>query len=490
MRKIYGLLFVFVLLLFTSCPSPGFESMDGMEISGNDYRLAKGAILYSASSIGGYSDSGGDGGRAVDSNLTVYEIVNTISSSDEYLSSYQEMMDRTITDNDYYLGFSLQTLFGEAAFYFDFVNEAGFKDGIPQTSSFDLSNDFFHLFIEMDDIRFNDISSSASADVYYEDSRLSGMNFKYRLTEGAGYLQFTDIHMGLDRVVFTEAQKSEIREELKNVSSNIYFDGDVVPDTDYGSLTDAGIAAVNELFSSFTADLNSDNLTFGSSLLRYVMNTTPDSAFARENDFKLKSDGLEYVISEYYTDDYPLKERRYGLTGLAYMDRISLKLDGYGYLKQFRGYTTDGKVSYYWPSLDALDLMLSYTSNGFGEPDHALIKENLKLLIELIEVRPEGWNQIITQLKEGKSRTFRENDYTYTGSVGSIPEDNEYTLVLTVMDKYGIETNLKVIGSVDGDKVILSSFTVNEESLSMDNFTQELSETLEGAIMSCAGIEL
>ena len=316
------------------------------------------------------------------------------------------------------------------------------------------------------------------------------MNFKYLLTEGAGYLQFTDIHMGLDRVIFTEAQKREIREELKNVSSNIYFDGDVVPDTDYGSLTDKGITAVNDLFSSFTEDLNSGNLTFGSSLLRYVMNTTPDSAFARENRFKLKSDGLEYVISEHYTDDYPLKERRYGITGLAYMDRISLKLDGYGYLKQYREYTTDGKVSYYWPSLDALDLMLSYTSNGDREPDSALIEENLKLLIRLVVERPEGWNQIITQIKEGKSRTFRENDYTYTGSVGSIPEDSEYTLVLTVMDKYGIETNLKVIGTIDGDKVTLKSFTVNEESLSMDNFTQELRETMERAIMSCAGIEL
>ena len=169
---------------------------------------------------------------------------------------------------------------------------------------FSLNNASFNIYIGLDNIQFNTISSAASADVYYQDSRLSGTSLKYQLIEGAGYLKFADIYMGLDRITFTEAQKREIRE-----------------------------AAVNNLFSSFTEDLDSGNLSFDSSLLRYVMNTTPDSAFARENNFKLKSDGLEYVISEYDTSDYPIKERRYEITGLAYMDRISLKLESYGYLK-------------------------------------------------------------------------------------------------------------------------------------------------------------
>ena len=391
--------------------------------------------------------------------------------------------------NSYYLSFSLETQFGKAQFSFDFVNEAGFNDGIPQESVFSLNNASFNIYIGLDNIQFNTISSAASADVYYQDSRLSGNSLKYQLIEGAGYLKFADIYMGLDRITFTEAQKKEIREELKNVSSNIYFDGDVVPDDDYGTLTDKGIAAVNDLFSSFTEDLDSGNLSFDSSLLRYVMNTTPDSAFARENNFKLKSDGLEYVISEYDTSDYPIKERRYEITGLAYMDRISLKLESYGCLKQIRAYTSDGKVSYhYWPSLDELKLMTSYTSNGDRKPDSALIDKNLKFLIRLLVEKPYGWDQIITQLKEGKSKTFRENDYTYTGSVGFIPEDNEYTLVLTIRDIYGIETNLKVIGSINGDQVSLSSFKVNEENLSMSNFSQELKETIQKAIMSCKGI--
>lgn len=352
---------------------------------------------------------------------------------------------------------------------------------------FSLNNASFNIYIGLDNIQFNTISSAASADVYYQESRLSGNSLKYQLIEGAGYLKFADIYMGLDRITFTEAQKREIREELKNVSSTVYFDGDVVPDDNYGTLTDKGIAAVNNLFSSFTEDLDSGNLSFDSSLLRYVMNTTPDSAFARENNFKLKSDGLEYVISEYDTSDYPIKERRYEITGLAYMDRISLKLESYGYLKQIRAYTSDGKVSYHWPSLDELKLMTSYTSNGDRKPDSALIDENLKFLIRLLVEKPYGWDQIITQLKEGKSKTFRENDYTYTGSVGFI-EGNEYTLVLTIWDIYGIETNLKVIGSINGDQVSLSSFKVNEENLSMSNFSQELKETIQKAIMSCKGI--
>ena len=489
MRKVYGLLFILVLLLFTSCPSPGFNQTDSKEISGNDYKLVKGVILYSADNIGNYSNSEESNSRAVDSNPTVYDIVNSISSTEEYLSSYQKMMENPVADNSYYLSFSLETQFGKAQFSFDFVNEAGFNDGIPQASVFNLNNDSFDIYIGLDNIQFNTISSAASADVYYQDSRLSGKSLKYQLIEGAGYLKFADIYMGLDRITFTEAQKREIREELKNVSSNIYFDGDVVPDDDYGTLTDKGIAAVNNLFSSFTEDLDSGNLTFGSSLLRYVMNTTPDSAFARENNFKLKSDGLEYVISEYDTNDYPIKERRYEITGLAYMDRISLKLESYGCLKQIRAYTSDGKVSYYyWPSLDELKLMTSYTSNGDRKPDSALIDENLKFLIRLLVEKPYGWDQIITQLKEGKSKEFRKNDYTYTGSVGFIPEDNEYTLVLTIRDIYGIETNLKVIGSINGDQVSLSSFKVNEENLSMSNFSQELKETIQKAIMSCKGI--
>ena len=488
MRKIYGLFVVFVLLLFTSCPSPGFDSIDGKEISGNDYKLAKGAILYSVNNIGSYSENGvGSSSRAIDSKLTVYEIVNAISSTEEYLSRYREMMENPVADNSYYLSFSLETQFGTAQFSFDFVNEAGFNDGIPQASVFNLNNDSFNIYIGLDNIQFNTISSAASADVYYQDSRLSGYSLKYQLIEGAGYLKFADIYMGLDRITFTEAQKREIREELKNVSSNVYFDGDVVPDDNYGTLTDVGITAVNDLFSSFSEDLDSGNLTFGSSLLRYVMNTTPDSAFARENNFKLKSDGLEYVISEYDTSDYPLKERRYNITGLAYMDRISLKLESNGYLKQIKAYTHDGKVSYHWPSLDELKLMTSYTSNGDRKPDSVLIDKNLKFLIRLLVENPSGWDQIITQLKEGKSKTFRENDYTYTGSVGFI-ESNEYTLVLTIRDEYGFETNLKVIGSINGDQVSLSSFKVNEESMSMSNFTQELNETLEKAIKSCESI--
>lgn len=310
----------------------------------------KGVLLYSADNIGNYSNSEESNSRAVDSNPTVYDIVNSISSTEEYLSSYQKMMENPVADNSYYLSFSLETQFGKAQFSFDFVNEAGFNNGIPQASEFSLNNASFNIYIGLDNIQFNTISSAASADVYYQDSRLSGNSLKYQLIEGAGYLKFADIYMGLDRITFTEAQKREIREELKNVSSNVYFDGDVVPDDDYGTLTDKGIAAVNDLFSSFSEDLDSGNLTFGSSLLRYVMNTTPDSAFARENNFELKSDGLEYVISEYDTSDYPIKERRYEITGLAYMDRISLKLESYGYLKQIRAYTSDGKVSYHWPS--------------------------------------------------------------------------------------------------------------------------------------------
>lgn len=131
--------------------------------------------------------------------------------------------------------------------------------------------------------------------------------------------------------------------------------------------------------------------------------------------------------------------------------------------------------------------MTSYTSNGDRKPDSALIDENLKFLIRLLVEKPDGWDQIITQLKEGKSKTFRENDHTYTGSVGFI-EGNEYTLVLTIWDIYGIETNLKVIGSINGDQVSLSSFKVNEENLSMSNFSQELKETIQKAIMSCKGI--
>ena len=488
MRKVYGLLFILVLLLFTSCPSPGFNQTDSKEISGNDYKLVKGVILYSADNIGNYSNSEESNSRAVDSNPTVYDIVNSISSTEEYLSCYQKIMENPVADNSYYLSFSLETQFGKAQFSFDFVNEAGFNDGIPQASVFSLNNASFNIYIGLDNIQFNTISSAASADVYYQDSRLSGNSLKYQLIEGAGYLKFADIYMGLDRITFTEAQKREIREELKNVSSNVYFDGDVVPDDNYGTLTDKGIAAVNDLFSSFSEDLDSGNLSFDSSLLRYVMNTTPDSAFARENNFKLKSDGLEYVISEYDTSDYPIKERRYEITGLAYMDRISLKLESYGCLKQIRAYTSDGKVSYYWPSLDELKLMTSYTSNGDRKPDSALIDKNLKFLIRLLVEKPYGWDQIITQLKEGKSKTFRENDHTYTGSVGFIPEDNEYTLVLTIRDIYGIETNLKVIGSINGDQVSLSSFKVNEENLSMSNFSQELKETIQKAIMSCKGI--
>ena len=150
--------------------------------------------------------------RAIDSNLTVYEIINSISSTDEYLSSYQEMMGKPVADSDYYLSFSLETQFGNAEFSFDFVNEAGFNDGIPQASVFSLNNDSFTIYIEMDNIQFNTISSAASADIYYQDSRLSGYSLKYQLIEGADYLKFANIHMGLDRIAFTEAQKKEIRE--------------------------------------------------------------------------------------------------------------------------------------------------------------------------------------------------------------------------------------------------------------------------------------
>ena len=59
---------------------------------------------------------------------------------------------------------------------------------------------------------------------------------------------------------------------------------------------------------------------------------------------------------------------------------------------------------------------------------------------------------------------------------------------MTIWDIYGIETNLKVIGSINGDQVSLISFKVNEENLSMSNFSQELKETIQKAIMSCKGI--
>ena len=189
MRKVYGLLFILVLLLFTSCPSPGFNQTDSKEISGNDYKLVKGVILYSADNIGNYSNSEESNSRAVDSNPTVYDIVNSISSTEEYLSSYQKMMENPVADISYYLSFSLETQFGKAQFSFDFVNEAGFNDGIPQASVFSLNNASFNIYIGLDNIQFNTISSAASADVYYQDSRLSGNSLKYQLIEGASCCQ-------------------------------------------------------------------------------------------------------------------------------------------------------------------------------------------------------------------------------------------------------------------------------------------------------------
>ena len=41
MRKVYGLLFILVLLLFTSCPSPGFNQTDSKEISAMITSLSK-----------------------------------------------------------------------------------------------------------------------------------------------------------------------------------------------------------------------------------------------------------------------------------------------------------------------------------------------------------------------------------------------------------------------------------------------------------------
>ena len=165
MRKIYGLFVVFVLLLFTSCPSPGFDSIDGKEISGNDYKLAKGAILYSVNNIGSYSENGvGSSSRAIDSKLTVYEIVNAISSTEEYLSSYREMVENPVADNSYYLSFSLETQFGKAQFSFDFVNEA-----VPSTSISDWtiynSISYHQLLLQMSTIRipgYRDIALNIS----------------------------------------------------------------------------------------------------------------------------------------------------------------------------------------------------------------------------------------------------------------------------------------------------------------------------------------
>lgn len=143
----------------------------------------KGVLLYSADNIGNYSNSEESNSRAVDSNPTVYDIVNSISSTEEYLSSYQKMMENPVADNSYYLSFSLETQFGKAQFSFDFVNEAGFNEGIPQESVFSLNNASFNIYIRLDNIQFNAISSAASADVYYQDSRLSGNSLKYQLIE-------------------------------------------------------------------------------------------------------------------------------------------------------------------------------------------------------------------------------------------------------------------------------------------------------------------